>query len=635
MRVPTYTRKTRATAKTGATAFSVRANPGALSAGTQGLADAFSAAEGAAIRWYETEQKIKRRESLSQNEEELSNRLDKLKNEQRTRSPGNVLDGDPDTDEESFSEISANIVGEMLSRIDDKKVRQQFGVMARQMVNRAQISVNQDARNRLIDQRLATELRKAKRLEHILTTGNRSERKQASLELFGGVDDDGGEIPGIFKKMADEGLVKQSKAVELRDKTRKEILDLQNEHEATLLENNTHQLVLRVSNIDLPLEVRLNDLNSVAEEYGTAAQRGIISSEKAHDEVNKALNDMARGTALQMMAQSSDAMSVAMNVVSAGGSADPVLQTLMVGMLPEARMKLGNSLLRIATKMDTERRRKEEADEKAADEANKDRYQAIINLTTNNPKDPAYETAKENYDILRRLNWFSPTTLAHAEAALGLGEAPEVGEVPKTSSQAMQEIDEADIYNTLTLKLIRDLSPYLSTAQRRDALQRFSAERIDGVKEGKQLMANFLGLSQFTGDNNGLPNVGRSIYARSLLKFQQWLNTDRDDKELARLNKKGGRGASYQEIIQKANDINTENDKEFKDLMADQAIRYIAQRQRMGFLPDFTMDTTLSPVDQIEATLKYLAGKNINDPANVNMTRQLKNYLSRLGVRKN
>ena len=64
MKVPTYRQQTARTEKTGATMFSVQANPGALSAGLRATADFVKSAEKIAVDYYANEQKIKRKSDL-------------------------------------------------------------------------------------------------------------------------------------------------------------------------------------------------------------------------------------------------------------------------------------------------------------------------------------------------------------------------------------------------------------------------------------------------------------------------------------------------------------------------------------------------------------------------------------------
>ena len=172
----------------------------------------FASVENAALNWYEQEQKLKRQEKLSQAEIELDNQLETLKTEQRNRNPMLILDGDPAKNELSFGELAQEALDTIAAGIDDKRVRNAFISGARQTVNRKQISVNQDARNRLIDQRAATALQEAAKLEDDAVMGNGADRAEAVLKLFGGQDSSGNQVIGAYYQMAAEGLITNVKA---------------------------------------------------------------------------------------------------------------------------------------------------------------------------------------------------------------------------------------------------------------------------------------------------------------------------------------------------------------------------------------------------------------------------------------
>ena len=253
MRVPTYQRQTATTAKTGAINFSVRANPGALAAGQRAVGDLFASVENAALSWYEQEQKLKRQEKLSQAEIDLDNQLETLKTEQRNRNPMLILDGDPAKNELSFGELAQEALDTIAAGIDDKRVRNAFISGARQTVNRKQISVNQDARNRLIDQRAATALQEAAKLEDDAVMGNGADRAEAVLKLFGGRDSSGNQVIGAYYQMAAEGLITNVKAQQLTRSAEKNVRQRTREADAAILEINTGKRVLIAGDINQPV----------------------------------------------------------------------------------------------------------------------------------------------------------------------------------------------------------------------------------------------------------------------------------------------------------------------------------------------------------------------------------------------
>ena len=141
MRVPTYTKQTGLTNKTGATAFSVRANPGALSAGLSGLATLAGAAE----TYMVNEVKERRQTELTQKENEYKLKLQELQVEMSQTDPTIVMQGDKKNGILSFDERAREIRNNLGLKIDSKIVRKRFNASATQEALQERISVMQDA----------------------------------------------------------------------------------------------------------------------------------------------------------------------------------------------------------------------------------------------------------------------------------------------------------------------------------------------------------------------------------------------------------------------------------------------------------------------------------------------------------
>ena len=168
MRVPTYTKQTGLTNKTGATAFSVRANPGALSAGLSGLATLAGAAE----TYMVNEVKERRQTELTQKENEYKLKLQELQVEMSQTDPTIVMQGDKKNGILSFDERAREIRNNLGLKIDSKIVRKRFNASATQEAFQERISVMQDARNREIDKNKATKLEAAELLFKDVTQGS-------------------------------------------------------------------------------------------------------------------------------------------------------------------------------------------------------------------------------------------------------------------------------------------------------------------------------------------------------------------------------------------------------------------------------------------------------------------------------
>ena len=253
MRVPTYQRQTVATNKTGATNFSVRANPGALSAGLKAVANLAGEVEKQAISWYATEQKLRREDELSKAETELDLKLAEQKGNQQTRDPSLVLAGDPSKNEMSFVEQGQSSIDLIAKNIQDKKVRSAFLAKSRDTLAQITISVNQTARNRLIDNRVAQEYQRAAGLEDKMVMGNSTERAAAQLSLFGGIDGQGNQVVGVYNQMAVDGLIKETEAFKLTRSAEKSVLVRAQKADAAILESNTNKRVLIAGDTARPL----------------------------------------------------------------------------------------------------------------------------------------------------------------------------------------------------------------------------------------------------------------------------------------------------------------------------------------------------------------------------------------------
>ena len=523
MRVPTYQRQTATTAKTGAINFSVRANPGALAAGQRAVGDLFASVENAALSWYEQEQKLKRQEKLSQAEIELDNQLETLKTEQRNRNPMLILDGDPAKNELSFGELAQEALDTIAAGIDDKRVRNAFISGARQTVNRKQISVNQDARNRLIDQRAATALQEAAKLEDDAVMGNGADRAEAVLKLFGGQDSSGNQVIGAYYQMAAEGLITNVKAQQLTRAAEKNVRTRKREADAAILDINTGKRVLIAGDINQPVSAREAAVKDGVAAITAAVENNTITREKAEELLAKATDDTVRAIGLGLMTSSSDATGTALAIFSGNVEMDPILSDMLGAMDPGDKTKVMNDFFTIATKIDTERREQEEAEEEKADQANVDMFDAIINVDTTNENSMAL--AMDMHKQLLQRNWYNATQRKAAETILGLKKPTESGTKVETSQEAVKILNRADNDNILTLDLVEKYAGQLSTTDYNAFFKRAIAEGKDGRTAGKGLISSKLRYNEFKDSNNALGDAADMMFQQSMFALDDWLNT--------------------------------------------------------------------------------------------------------------
>ena len=205
MRVPTYTKQTTRTSKTGATAFSVQANPSALSAGLRGLSTLASAAETYVVN----EVKERRKSELTAKENQYKLALQELQVEMSTQDPTLVMEGGVKDGiaVKSYDERARDIRNNLGLEINSSVVRKRFMTSATQEALQERVSVYQDARNREIDANKATELQAAELLFQDAAQGSGNKKRNALLKLFGGVDANGNQVPGIFNSMAERNYL--------------------------------------------------------------------------------------------------------------------------------------------------------------------------------------------------------------------------------------------------------------------------------------------------------------------------------------------------------------------------------------------------------------------------------------------
>ncbi len=581
MKVPTYNRQTGITNKTGATRMTVQASPGALAAGLRGLAGAAGSAEKVAVSWYETENKLRRAEEVAKSEMALELELAELGNNQLTRDPSLIIAGDPAKNELSFGGLGQQIIDRLAIGMTDKKSRSAFQARARQALNLKQISVNQDARNRLIDQRAATEYARADILLKQAVNGSGAQRKSAMQDLFGAAD---GSVMGLYDQMAADGLIKQTKAGELSRTALAEVQKKNNEADTARLFSNVNKRVLIVGDTSKPLAEREQQLLTTAGDFSEAINAGLITREKAVEVLAKASDDTVRAIGMDLMTKSDDATATILSI-AAGDSGDVIMDRILADMDPSDAQKAINDMFTTATKIDTERREQREAAEADANENNERLFKEILNVDTSSAA--AMSVAKESYDYLLRQNFFNATQRKAAETRLGLNTKPDDPKV-ETQRDAISALTRADANNMLTIELVETYSDQLSMSDFQEYQRRALSENDQGRKDAKDLIASSLRYQEFQDTTDALGKVSNEMFQRSINELQLWYNDE-------------GKGATYQQSMAKAREINASNKEEYLGAMQVAFIEYLDSV--MSMLPGLTYD----PEKPVETALESLA----------------------------
>ena len=208
MRVPTYQAQGKRSAEVSAQQMSVRANPGALSAESQALANFGQTAARAGTQWYEQSLKAKRGADLAGAESALATRLRDIEMQSMNTNPDDVPT--------LYNQETTAAVAEITQGIQDPVVQRRFRAAAGTAILNKSVTVYKEARVRGIDSQIATYDQRIEELVNDVATGDRATAHKARVQLFGGLAPDGSQTAGIFEEMSTAGYIKASEVLSRR-----------------------------------------------------------------------------------------------------------------------------------------------------------------------------------------------------------------------------------------------------------------------------------------------------------------------------------------------------------------------------------------------------------------------------------
>jgi hypothetical protein len=200
MRVPTYQSQGKRTTEVSARQLNVRANPGALAAESQALANFGQTAAKVGASWYEQSLKAERAGQLKEAENQLAEKLRNVEIQLLNTNPADV----PTLYEQETTAAIATIT----SGIKDPVVQRRFKGSAAGSTLTKSVTIFKEARLRGIDQKMASFDTAIDDKVNSIATGGRADAHKARTELFGGLAPDGSQVAGIFEEMADAGYIK-------------------------------------------------------------------------------------------------------------------------------------------------------------------------------------------------------------------------------------------------------------------------------------------------------------------------------------------------------------------------------------------------------------------------------------------
>ena len=602
MKVPTYRQQTARTEKTGATIFSVQANPGALSAGLRATADLFASAEKMAVDYYAEEQKIKRQSELDDAEFELKQELQQLEQQQKTRKPNDVLFSQPNKGTQNFADLGQQKINDILANISDKRVRRSFEKSARTSLNSFTINVNQDARNRLIDQNKANGFRIADELMDDIVMGNQAQRDIAREKLFG---DPSKNIPGHYETMAQNGYIKESEAVKLSRAALVDTRERAQKADAAILESNTNKRVNIAGDVrGRSVQERTAAYTDLVADINQAVANNTITPDEGETRKREAADDTVRQTVMGLMTEAPSAEAVVLQIAE-GDIQDPVMKSVIGQMDAGDQVKLISDMFTLGNKIDTERREAEEAADEEADEENKKNFQTIINVDPTDAE--AMTAAKALHKELLADDFYTDAQRTAAEKRLGI-QKTSTGTDVKTTKEALRELNKADNNNTLTLALVDSFADKLSTADYNAFSKRAITEGKEGRTAAKNLIGSKLRYNEFKDTTNALGEAANTMFQQSMFELDDWLNTPGE-----------GAGATYQATVKKAREIIAANNDEYKQMMSEALTSYLESSGTI--IPGLPTD-----LEEAKTFLKEITDANPGDMLAVGVIQTIKSY---------
>ena len=194
MRVPTYKSESKLSNRSGGINMGVRANPGALSAGSQAMASFGDQAMKTSLQFYEIERKNDYEAQKQNGIVSYAKELEKIKEQSRLQ-PSNVADTYFDTKAKEAQNTIANTF------TNDVAKKDYLNESEIDFINK-RVSVRSYNSNRRINDQAGTHLARVNQLQYDAINGNKAEKHAAFNELFGDKDN---KIDGIFDKLKNLG----------------------------------------------------------------------------------------------------------------------------------------------------------------------------------------------------------------------------------------------------------------------------------------------------------------------------------------------------------------------------------------------------------------------------------------------
>ena len=194
MKVPTYKSQAKLSNRSGGINMSVRASPGALSAGSQAMANFGDQAMKTSLQFYEMERKNDYEAQKQNGIVSYAKELERIKEQSRLQ-PSNVADT-------YFDDEAKKAQGKIANTFTNDVAKKDYLNESEIDFINKRVSVRSYNSNRRINDQAGTHLARVNQLQYDAINGNKAEKHAAFNELFG---DKPNKIDGIFDKLKNLG----------------------------------------------------------------------------------------------------------------------------------------------------------------------------------------------------------------------------------------------------------------------------------------------------------------------------------------------------------------------------------------------------------------------------------------------
>ena len=270
---------------------------------------------------------------------------------------------------------------------------------------------------------------------------------------------------------------------------------------------------------------------------------GLRSGKEVYEVGENAVEQIVVGTAQSLMQSSSDAGGIALEIAN-GTITDPILQAAFAQVDPDQRATLTTTLINLADKIETQRDRVVEENERLSQETRDNSYLKILNTDITDPEQIASNRAI--HETLLRINYYDTKAKRDAaESILGLSANDEKRE---DDIAAIETLVRLDTDNLLTLEAVMQFKDRLKGSTYEKYLQKANDERVAGESNATAIISQSLRYERYKEGVGPIADATNKLHAQAVLEFERWLITEPEPGQPMT----GGRGASYQTITEYA-----------------------------------------------------------------------------------